>query len=41
VTGWDKDNSEQGVDVPECVAESVVSSVVKGLNSSRNLGGGR
>jgi len=41
VTGCDTDISEQGVDVPECVVETVVSSVVKGLNSSRNLGGGR
>jgi len=41
VTGWDDDNSEQGVDVRECVAETVVSSVVRGVKSSRNLGGGR
>ena len=41
VTGCEGDISEQGVEVPECVVETVVSSVVKGLNSSRNLGGGR
>lgn len=41
VTGWDGEISEHGVDVPEWVVEAVVSSVVKGLNSSRNLGGGR
>ena len=46
VTGWDDDDtSEPGVEVPECVAECVaetaVPSVVRGLNNSRNLGGGR
>ena len=41
VTGCDGEISEDGVDVPECVVETVVSSVVKGLKSSRNLGGGR
>ncbi len=41
VTGWDDDTSEPGVDVPEFVAETAVASVVRGLNKSRNLGGGR
>ena len=43
VTGCDDEISERGVDVPECVAvaESAVSSVVRGWNNSRNLGGGR
>ena len=42
VTGWDEEEtSEAGVDVPEFVAETADPSVARGLNKSRNLGGGR